>query len=297
MLCLRVAPPMSCSPSPWRCSRTWSRREFCFTMDQALLALARDERVGSLAVADPWRSYVAAAVRRRSLSMTTNATVGGRAVLCTCATAPYAQSRSDRRTVVEREYREYGSLLGRALARARNDGEPSARSVALVTFNPFVAAFCDEPWIRKIIYFGFDDWATGEGVRPWWTGYRDAYRRIDERVAHIFVISEELAGRISDRAVVVPNGVDPADGGRVTPRRAASRNCRAPVRSTREASATSSTPTWSSARRPLSLPSSSSGTTRTRPWRNGSGRSTTSIPSTASAGVSSRRRCRHVTSA
>ena len=83
--------------------------------------------------------------------------------------------------------------------------------MALVTFSPFVAAYCDEPWVRKIIYFGSNDWATGEPLRPWWNAYRDAYSRIDERGGDIFVISEELGGRISDRAVVIPNGVDPAD--------------------------------------------------------------------------------------
>ena len=47
------------------------RRESGFPTDQALLALARDERIGSLVVvAHSWRSYVTAAARRRSLSLT-----------------------------------------------------------------------------------------------------------------------------------------------------------------------------------------------------------------------------------
>jgi teichuronic acid biosynthesis glycosyltransferase TuaH len=35
------------------------RREFCRAPDQTLLALARDERMGRLLVADPRRSYAA----------------------------------------------------------------------------------------------------------------------------------------------------------------------------------------------------------------------------------------------
>jgi teichuronic acid biosynthesis glycosyltransferase TuaH len=184
-------------------------REFCRPPDQTLLALARDERVGRLLVADAWRSYVLSAARRRSSRLTAPTTVDGRIAL---RVRPHRLRRTEstRLQSVVRAYRAYASLLGRALAGARGERRPSADSAALVTYNPFVAAYCDAPWIRKVIYFGQDDWATGEGVRPWWDRYYDAYERIEERAADIFVVSEELAARISDRAVVVPNGVNPA---------------------------------------------------------------------------------------
>ncbi len=57
------------------------------------------------------------------------------------------------------------------------------------------------------MYLGEDDWATGEGVRPWWDLFNEAYRRIDERKAAMFAVSTELAARISPRTTVVPNGV------------------------------------------------------------------------------------------
>jgi len=98
-------------------------------------------------------------------------------------------------------------LLGSALARARGERRARPESAALVTYHPFAAAFCDAPWIREVVYFGQDDWATGEGVRQYWDLYREAYRRIDERKAAIFCVSEELAERLSPRATVVPNGV------------------------------------------------------------------------------------------
>ena len=59
------------------------------------------------------------------------------------------------------------------------------------------------------MYFGQDDWQPAKGVRPRWNAYLDAYRRIEERGAGIFVVSEELAERLSPRARVVPNGVIP----------------------------------------------------------------------------------------
>ena len=182
------------------------RREFCRPPDQTLLALARDERIDRLLVADPWRSYVATAARRRSLRLTGPATIDGRTAL---RVRPHRLRRTEstRSQSVARAYRAYGSVLGRALAGARGERKPGAKSAALVTYNPFVAAFCDAPWIRNVVYFGQDDWATGEGVRPWWSLYREAYERIEERGAAIFVVSEELAERVSPRATVVPNGV------------------------------------------------------------------------------------------
>jgi glycosyltransferase involved in cell wall biosynthesis len=181
-------------------------REFCRPPDQTLLALARDERIGRLLVADAWRSYAATAARRRSLRLTEPVTIGGHTAL---RVRPHRLRRADPTSVgaVERDCRVYGSLLGRALGRAQGEQKPKAASAALVTYNPFVAAFSDAPWIRKVVYFGQDDWATGEGVRPWWDVYHEAYERIDQRGADIFVVSQELAGRISARATVIPNGV------------------------------------------------------------------------------------------
>ncbi|MGX7729936.1 glycosyltransferase [Rhodococcus sp. 2H158] len=181
-------------------------REFCRPPDQTLLALAHDDRVGRLIVADPWRSYVVSAARRRPVRLVEDITVAGRNAV---RVRPHRLRTGDPTDLgrVERSYRRYGAVLGRALARTRGERKPRPRSAALVTYNPFVAAFCDSPWISKVVYFGQDDWATGEGVVRWWDLYREAYRRIEERGAAIFAVSEELAERISPRTTVVPNGV------------------------------------------------------------------------------------------
>src|SRR5512132_3891163 len=85
------------------------RREFCRPPDQTLLALARDERIGRLLVADPWRSYAATVARRRSPRLTEPATVGGRTAL---RVRPHRLRRveSTRLTSVVRAYGTYGSL-------------------------------------------------------------------------------------------------------------------------------------------------------------------------------------------
>jgi glycosyltransferase involved in cell wall biosynthesis len=182
------------------------RREFCWPSDQTLLALAGDERVGHLLVADPFRSSIASVARRRPLRLVGPIEVGGRTA---ARVRPHRLRRTestDLRTV-ERAYQRYGVLLGRALARVRGEQRPEPESATLVTYHPFVAAFCDAAWISKVLYLGQDDWATGDGVRPWWELYREAYRRIDERKAAVFAVSAELAARISPRAEVVANGV------------------------------------------------------------------------------------------
>jgi glycosyltransferase involved in cell wall biosynthesis len=181
-------------------------REFCRPPDQTLLALARDERVGQLLVADSWRSYVLSASRRRKVRLSECATIAGRDVV---RVRPHRLRRDDATDLatVERSYLRYGALLGRALAGARGERAPGPKPASLVTYNPFVAAFCDAPWISNVVYFGQDDWATDERVAQWADLYRKAYKRMDDRGATIFGVSEELAARMSPRASVVPNGV------------------------------------------------------------------------------------------
>ncbi len=183
-------------------------REFCRPPDQTLLALARDERVDNLLVADPWRSYPASVARGRRTRLTEPLTIGGRSAF---RVRPHRARTADPTGIgaVERAYRAYSDLLGRALGRVRGERLPAPKSAALVTYHPFVAAFCDAPWISRIVYFGQDDWATGEGVRPWWPVFREAYQVMDERKVAMFAVSEELATRMSPRVTVVPNGVDP----------------------------------------------------------------------------------------
>jgi glycosyltransferase involved in cell wall biosynthesis len=183
-------------------------REFARPPDQTLLALARDSRVGGLLVADSWRSYPLSIARRRPLRLVEPISLNERTAV---RARPHRVRRRDstRPSTVARSYRSYGRLLGKALARARGEHRARPESAALVTYNPFVAAYCDAAWIANVVFFCQDDWATGEGVRAWWDAYRDAYRRIDERGAAIFVVSEELAARVSSQARVVPNGVNP----------------------------------------------------------------------------------------
>ena len=183
-------------------------REFCRPPDQTLLALAADDRVGRLLVADSLRSLPISLARRRPVRLREQITIAGRAAV---RLRPQRLRRTDstRLSSIKRAHRRYVRLLGQVLTQQVN-GSQRPDSAALVTYDPFVAAFADAPWIRKVVFVAQDDWATGEGVRRWWPAYREAYRRMDERKVDIFAVSEELASRISPRAIVAPNGISPA---------------------------------------------------------------------------------------
>ncbi len=184
------------------------KREFCRPPDQTLLALARDGRVGELLAADSWRSLPVSVARRRPYRLSEPITIAGRPAV---RVRPHRLRRVESTDLrkVEMAYRAYARRLGAALAQSRGEPTPGPESAALVTYHPFVAAFCTAPWIRNVVFVAQDDWATGDGVRPWWDLYREAYQRIDERKAAIFAVSAELAARISPRVSVAPNGVSP----------------------------------------------------------------------------------------
>ncbi|WP_435986915.1 glycosyltransferase [Terrabacter sp. LjRoot27] len=95
--------------------------------------------------------------------------------------------------------------LGRIMAAHAG---PVGSSTALVTVNPFIAAWSSDGFDR-CIYFGRDDWASFPPQEPWWDAYRAAYAAIAASCDHVFVVSQTLAERVAPGfARVIPNGVD-----------------------------------------------------------------------------------------
>ena len=178
------------------------RREFCFLADQALLALSRaEDRIGRIIVADAWRWAPGVALRSLRARGSGNA-VGDRVTLV----RPAQLRRRDPTAVpaLQRSYWRYDSVLERHVRRSGMD------SPAVVTFNPFVAAFCPMRWASGVTYFAQDDCAAYPPDAPWWPAYRKAYSVLRERGTRIICASDELAVRIADGgpAVVIPNGLN-----------------------------------------------------------------------------------------
>ena len=178
------------------------RREFCRPPDQALLALAGSADVGRLVVADPWRSWAVDAAKRRSLRRLRSQHVRGRRV---DRVSPRRLRRTDPLEVpqLEAQFRRHSRRIGEIA------GLSAANGAALVTYDPFVAAFADAEWITRLVYVGQDDFVHGTKRRAWSAAYEEAYRRIAGRCDDIFAISAELGRRIAPgSARTMPNGVD-----------------------------------------------------------------------------------------
>jgi len=177
------------------------RREFSFTSDQALLTIrdATDE-VRRVLVANPWRSVPAVALRLLRSPRQEAVRVDGTAIV-----RPLRLRRRDPTTVPELRdcYQRYDRILERR-ARRRGLVDP-----AVLTFSPFVAAFCPMPWASSVTYYAQDDWASYLPVRPWWPAYRESYRALRDKGARIICVSAELAGRVAGNGPVVvqPNGI------------------------------------------------------------------------------------------
>jgi teichuronic acid biosynthesis glycosyltransferase TuaH len=178
------------------------KREFCRPPDQALLALCRaEDRVRRVAVVNPWRSGPLEEVRRTILQR--HEDVGLE------RTHLIRPMRLRRRDPVELEslqgsYERYDRVLERHVRRLELD------SPAVLTFNPFVAAFCPLTWASNVTYYARDDWASFTPVRAWWAAYQHAYMRIRDRRTRVICVSQELASRVAREgpAVVIPNGID-----------------------------------------------------------------------------------------
>jgi len=175
------------------------RREFSFTTDQTLLALARaEDRIARIIVADSWRWAPGVALKSLRARDSGNA-VGERVTLV----RPWRLRRRDPTTLpaLRRSYRRYDSVLERHVRRSALD------CPAVVTFNPFVAAFCPLRWASSVTYYAQDDCAPSHASL--WSAYQQAWAIIRERGTRIVCVSDELAERIvgDGPAVIVPNGV------------------------------------------------------------------------------------------
>ena len=178
------------------------RRGFCFTSDQALLALSyAEDRVGRIIAANPWRSILVAALRYVKPRPGDDVTVN-RVTLV----RPLRLPRHDPTKVsaLLHSYQRYDRILGRHVRKLGLDRP------AVLTFNPFVAAFCPLSWASNVTYYAMDDWASHPAFAPWWPIYPEAYRGLRKRGARIICVSDELAARVAADApvVVIPNGID-----------------------------------------------------------------------------------------
>jgi hypothetical protein len=177
-------------------------REFCRPPDQALLALRRaPNKIRRVAVANPWRSAPITLARKITSSKRRGARLEGTVLI-----EPMRIRRRDPANIssIKYSYRRYDSVLERHVAQL------AFSRPAILTFNPFVAAFCPLKWTSSITFYAQDDWAEGPISSRLRSEYLLAYDAIRQRQARIICVSDELAIRVAGNgpAVVLPNGID-----------------------------------------------------------------------------------------
>ncbi len=170
--------------------------------DRILQTLMASDEVGTLLVANPFRS-IASIAARAVRSRGTDA-AGPRHLI-----TPPRLARRDPvgLAAIVRTYRAYDDRLRAAAARV------GLQRPAIVTTNPLAAAFCRFGWADTVTYFGRDDWLSSRAHEQYWPAYAAAYRQISDSEVGVAAVSQQIIDRISPRgpAVVVPNGVDPGE--------------------------------------------------------------------------------------
>ncbi len=188
-------------------NETWAdavQRKF-MPPDRLVQALLSSSRVRGLLVANPYRSaprFVArkmlrlpapAFPRRPTFDLTTPLRVW--------------RNESIGESALRATYASYDAHL-----RTRADQLGLSRP-AMITTNPFYAAFAPLDWTSSVTYYAWDDWAALASLKRWWPDIERAYRTMADRGTRVCAVSENLLARIgpSGPGAVVPNGIMPSE--------------------------------------------------------------------------------------
>lgn len=188
----------------WR--DTWAdavNRKF-MTPDRLVYALLGRPDVDGLLIANPFRSAPAQTLRK----------LQGRSMPPlparehpTALTTPLRLRRQDGvgEACLRRTYAAYDRHLR---AQAQRLG---LRNPAVITTNPFYAAYGPADWCGPVTYYAWDDWAAFEDHAQWWPDYIRAYAEISRRGHAVCAVSQHLLDRIDPTGpgLVVANGIVP----------------------------------------------------------------------------------------
>ena len=187
---------------------TWNdacSRGMFMPADRLAAAMLHEPRVRRVLVANPFRSWPVRAVRRslgqRQSPLPPHGTGEGRLL------QPLRMRRAHPTAppAIARLYSLYDERLrGAALHMAMD-------APAVITCNPFVAAWCPLEWSGPVTFYAFDDWASYPAHREWWPAYEAAYARISTLGRRVCAVSQAIVDRIAPTgpALVVPNGLAP----------------------------------------------------------------------------------------
>jgi glycosyltransferase involved in cell wall biosynthesis len=189
----------------WHETWTDAVRRQIYSPDRLAQTLLTHERVNRLLVANPYRSAPRVAARRLLGNGLEPFPAGPRATL----TTPFRLERRDGigEQSLRKTYEAYDRHL-RERAQALGLERP-----ALITTNPFYAAFGLLEWAGPVTYYAWDDWAALPALKRWWDDFDTAYRLMGQRGTRVCAVSATLIDRIAPTgpSAVVPNGIQPSE--------------------------------------------------------------------------------------
>jgi hypothetical protein len=176
------------------------------TPDRLVATLLVHEDVRGLLMADPYRMGPTQILRR--LQGRRPETIPERSS-ATGVVSPFRLRRQDGtgEASLRRSYQAYDARLRHAA------GELGLRAPAVITTNPFYAAYGNLDWAGPVTYYAFDDWAAYDGHTRWWPDYVHAYSEIRRRGHRVCAVSRHLLDILDPTGpgLVVPNGVVPEE--------------------------------------------------------------------------------------
>ena len=188
---------------------TWSdarRRGMARPPDRLAQTFLRDPGVRRLLIANPYRRVqaVGRAATLRDGSLREFAFAPRPGAVVRTPLSPSGTDPHDLAALTAR-YHNYDKWLERRARRLGMD-RPS-----VVTFNPFVAGFCELKWAGPVAYYARDDWAAYPPRQAWWPRYREAYAEIARRQRIVVAVSQPILDRLNPQgpAAVIANGIDP----------------------------------------------------------------------------------------
>jgi glycosyltransferase involved in cell wall biosynthesis len=187
------------------------RRGFARPPDRLLRTLAEDPAVERLLIVGPYRSRLVRLAR--TMLRRDEPTLEGMEGVTSIE--PVRWRRRDPTSIgaVERTYGHYDRQVARTVE------STGLREPDVISFHPLAAGFAPAAWARSVTYYARDDWASLPTYEPWWPACRVAYTRLRELRRKVIAVSQPLLERIAPTgpAIVVPNGVDPAEWSETRP--------------------------------------------------------------------------------
>jgi teichuronic acid biosynthesis glycosyltransferase TuaH len=187
---------------------TWSdavARGMARPPDRLALTLLEHPEVRKLLVADPPRN----AARRLAKRLLGRHDAPFPAAPGRAHVAPVTWARVDPFSLsgLESQGRAYDAALAEA-SRAQGMSD-----VAVITASPFAAGYSPFDWAAGATYYARDDWTQLPARRAWWPALEESYARLRASGRPVVAVSQAILDRIdpTGEAVVVPNGVEPAE--------------------------------------------------------------------------------------